>query len=77
MVYGQGVIVSWDTLYTNLTHHGTAFDIAGKWIAEYDSMLEAYKVALAAYIVKINSTKMMQGKQNSLSIPNWLKSTII
>ena len=27
--------------------HGTAFDIAGKWIAEHDSMLEAYNVALA------------------------------
>ena len=27
--------------------HGTAFDIAGKWIAEHDSMLEAYHVALA------------------------------
>jgi 4-hydroxythreonine-4-phosphate dehydrogenase len=27
--------------------HGTAFDIAGKWIAEHDSMLEAYDVALA------------------------------
>ena len=26
--------------------HGTAFDIAGKWIAEHDSMLEAYNVAL-------------------------------
>jgi len=33
--------------------HGTAFDIAGKWIAEYDSMLEAYKVALA-YIYSQN-----------------------
>ena len=27
--------------------HGTAFDIVGKWEAEPDSMLEAYKVALA------------------------------
>lgn len=33
--------------------HGTAFDIAGKWIAEHDSMLEAYNVALA-YISKAN-----------------------
>ncbi len=38
--------------------HGTAFDIVGKWKAEPDSMLEAYKVALA-YLSTSQKTDMI------------------
>ena len=56
MVYGKRVNCTLGLPFIRTSpDHGTAFDIVGKWEAEPDSMLEAYKVALA-YLSKSKKT---------------------